>query len=151
MIKASHFRLNDAPAGMTIKDVGYLNASECILVVSQVATGFPGISVTVEKKILNTWQDLTSNKLANAGAGDPLSGTAISVFSGSGAIHIRCDRPETLPGQVEVLNIAGQLVGIFRLEKIPENIVDIHLVPGIYFIKLKTGPNPQVHRLVITR
>jgi hypothetical protein len=151
MLKTGHFHLNGAPAGMTVKAVEYLNASECLLVVSQAATGIPGLSVTVEKQILNTWQDLTSNKLSSAGSGDLLPEAGISVFYGSGAIHIRCDRPETLPDQVEVLNIAGQSAGIFRLEKITENIVDVTLVPGMYLIKLKTASAPQIRRLVITR
>jgi hypothetical protein len=151
MLKTGHFHLNDAPAGMIIKAVEYLNASECMLVVSQDATGFPGISVTVEKKIINTWADLTSHKLASAGTGSQFPEGRISLFYSSGAIHIRCDQPEILPGQAEILNVAGQSSGSFRIEKITENVIDIHLVPGIYFIAMKTGPKPQIHKLVITR
>lgn len=151
MIEKGHFRLNDAPQGMTISSVEYLNPSECTLVVSQAATGFPDISVTMDEKILNTWQDLTSNKLSSAATGEQLPATRISLFGNAGSIHIRCDRPERLPDQVEILNIAGQKAGIFELEKRSENILYIHIAPGLYFIRLNTKPSPQIHKVVITR
>jgi hypothetical protein len=150
-ISKSHFRLNDAPEGMVITAVEYLNPSECILQTSQTVAGFPDISLTVEKKILNTWQDITSHKLASAGTGGLLSDPEISVFGRNGTIHIRCDRPERLPDQVEVLNMTGQVLAVFNLEKVRENIVNPRLASGIYIIRINTEPNPQIHRQVITR
>jgi hypothetical protein len=120
------------------------------MTVSSDVTGFPGISVTASSKALNTFQDLTSNKLESAGLTNATDIVPqITVFDENKHIHIRCEQPEMLPPHVEILNIAGQRLGLFEIDKTEENIVPHHLRPGFYFIAISTGNQPQVLRFVV--
>ncbi len=145
-----NFTLNDAPAGMYIQSVEYHNASECLLIVSSDLTGLSNISITLSEKTINTYQDLTSNKLSSIGFGDNLVLTPeIKVFEANNQIHIRCNRPELLPEQFEILNVAGQNLGISKIDKIPENSISHHLPPGFYFIVFNLQNKHEVHRIAV--
>lgn len=150
VLKKNDFLLNNAPGGMTIQGVEFRNASECVLTVSADVTGNSGISVTISEKIINTWEDLTSNKLESAGFGDFAATLSdISVFEANQQLHIRCNLPELLPDYAEIVSITGQNLGSIKLEREPENIVSHQLKAGIYFLVVKTRPNPKVARFVV--
>jgi hypothetical protein len=130
--------------------VVYLNASECEVTVSSDLTDLADFSITVSEKIINTFQDLTSNKLSTAGVGDLLALLPIiQVFNANNVIHLRCDQPDMLPPQVEILNISGLRLGTYRVENAPENLLPHNLNSGIYFIVLNTKSSRQVHRVVV--
>ncbi len=63
IMKISDFQLNDAPEGLTIQSVEYLNSSECLLTLSDNVADFHELSVTVSERAFNSWQDLRSNVL----------------------------------------------------------------------------------------
>ncbi len=152
VFKNSDFRLNDAPSGMNIQSIEYHSASECILTVSADITAFPDISVTANGKILNTFHDLTSNKLRSAGINAATAQLPqIKVFDADEQIHIRCDEEELLPGYIEILNVAGQSLGLYKIEKVPENIIPHHLQPGLYFISIPMGGRKRMYRIVIMK
>jgi hypothetical protein len=94
--------------------------------------GYPDFSVTIDKKALNTYDDLTSNKLSAAGIEDLTEKVDISVFQVNREVHIRSTDPEQLPPVVEILNLTGQKHGIYPLEKIRENIITPFLAEGLY-------------------
>jgi hypothetical protein len=149
-LKAGYFHLNDAPADLRIMNVQYVNASESILNLTADAAGHPGISVTVEKKILNTWHDITSNKLSATGTGEDLAEVGIRVFAGEGQITIQCNHPEMLPKKVEILTITGQRVGEHRLEPLTSNHLQADLTPGVYFLVFHDEGQAFVQRVLIT-
>jgi len=145
-----NFQLNDAPGGMYIQHVEYLNAAECMMTVSSDVSGIADISVTVSGKILNTLQNLTSNKLVPTGFGDPsVQLSEIKVFEAYNQIHIRCSQPGLLPEHIEILNVTGQSIGIYKIAKNPENTITHHLQPGIYFIVFNTERKPEIHRIQV--
>ncbi len=150
ILEKENFRLNDAPGGIYIQSVQYQNASGCLITVSSDLAGLSNISVTVSEKSINTFEDLTSNKLSSAGSGFPsVQLTEINIFNANDQINIRCNKPESLPDHIEIINVTGQSLGIYKIEKVPENRISHHLVSGIYFILIQTGGKPQVHRLAI--
>jgi hypothetical protein len=150
IMKLNDFELNSAPDGLTLQSVEYLNSSECLLTLSDNVADFHELSVTVSEKAFNTWHDLTSNKLGYTGLNEPLAQiTKIKVFAADNQIHIRCNQPELLPENVEILNVTGQHSGRFRLENIANNTISHHLNPGIYFIVFQLENKPQVHRVVV--
>lgn len=147
-----NFRLNDAPGGMYIQSVAYLNTSECVLTLSSDIVDLSDISVTVSEKVINTFQDLTSNKLLSAGVNDPLVlSPEIKVFEAYNQIHIQCSQPELLPGKMEIFSIAGQDLGTYKIDKQSENIISHNLKPGMYLIVFNIRGKPQVHRITIVR
>ncbi len=150
VLKNNDFRLNDAPGGLYIQAVEYLNASECILTLSSDVSTSPGISVTVSEKAINTWEDITSNKLESAGFGDFTATLPdISVFEANQQLHIRCNQPAFLPEYADIVSITGQNLGSVKLERQPENIVSHQLKAGIYFLVIKTTPKLKVARFVV--
>jgi hypothetical protein len=150
ILKIADFTLNNAPGGMQIQNVEYHNASECIITVSSDLAGLSDLSVTVSEKEINTFNDLTSNKLSSAGIGNPtVMLPEINVFSANQQIVIRCHQPELLPAYVDILSVAGQSVGKYNIEKIPENTISHHLAPGIYFLVFKIEGQPRVQRIVV--
>ncbi len=150
VLKNSDFKLNDAPGGLYIQSVEYLSASECILTVSSDVASSPGISVTISEKAINTWADVSSNKLESAGFGDSPSALAeINVFATDNQIILRCSQPEILPEFAEIVSITGQRIGSFRLGKNPENTFNHHLKPGVYLVVLNIKFKPGVHRIVV--
>lgn len=152
LLKKGDFMLNDAPGGMTIQSVEYRNASECVLTVSAEVNGNPGISVTISEKIINTWEDLTSNKLETSGFGDFVATLPeITIFEANQQLHILCNLPEFLPDYAEIVSITGQNLGSFKLAKQPENIVPHQLKAGIYFMVIKTNPKATVARFVVVK
>ncbi|MFH1119940.1 MAG: CotH kinase family protein [Bacteroidota bacterium] len=150
VLEAGDFSLNNEPGGLYVQGVEYLNSSECILTVSADIGGSPDISVTLSERAINTWQNLTSNKLGSAGMGEsPASLVKIIVFAANNVVHIRCDQPDSLPDYAEIMHITGQNLGSIKLEKQSENTAGLKLDPGIYFAVVKIGVRPQVHRFVV--
>lgn len=152
ILRNEEFHLNDAPEGIYIQNVEYLSATECMLTVSNDISSYPDISVTLSEKAINTWHDLNSNKLSTAGNGDLQNQSVeITVYESNNQIHIRCNMPELLPTNMHIVNMTGQNLGTYKLEKNSENIINHNLTPGIYFIVINTVVKPQVHRLIVLR
>lgn len=152
VLKNADFRLNNAPGGLYIQSVEYLNSKQCILNLTGDATANPAISVTVTDKAINTWEDITSNKLETAGLGDTESSVPeIFVYEADNQIYIRCNQPELLPETVEILNITGQVAGKFPLDYNSTVIVSHNLPAGLYFAVFNTKQRPQVCRFVVTK
>lgn len=150
ILKTAYFTLNNAPTGMQILSIEYLNASECIITVSSDLTGLSDLSVTVSEKCINTYNDLISNKLSSAGIANPsVIMPEINLYSTNQQLVISCHQPELLPAYIEIVNVTGQSIEKHTIEKVPENTVLHHLAPGIYFIIFRMQGQPQVHRIVV--
>lgn len=143
-LKKEYFGLNNAPLDMTIQTVEYKNSSECILTLSDVVIEMPKLSVTVSELAINTWEDITSNKLESAGFSDKQDYPLISVFADGQEIHIRSQQPELLSEQMEILNINGQTLATYKLKKQSENIFSHQLKPGMYLIIFSFSTRQQV-------
>jgi hypothetical protein len=109
--------------------------------------GYPDFSVTIDKKALNTYDDLMSNKLAAAGSEDLTKDTDIRVFRVRGEVHIQCTDPGKLPPVVGILNVTGQAVGTFPLEKIRENIITPSLSDGLYFFLFRMNSGNLIKKV----
>ena len=150
-LQKDYFRINNAPEGIHIESVTYKNRSECQLNLTVNVSGFPEISVTVSEEAINYWQDITSSTLESAGFGDSQATLPeISLFEKNHRLHIRCNQPEWLPAQAEIINLAGQRIMTFQLEKKMENILPHQLNPGIYLLVIKAVNGPLVLKFPVT-
>lgn len=142
ILKKDHFTLNNAP-GINILNVFYLGASECQLTLDGNAASYENLSVTINEKEINYWLDITSSPLSAAGTDDPPPvQPVISLFEENHRLHIRCNEPELLPEEAEIINMAGQNTGSFNLEKKTENIIPHSWNPGLYLLVLKINNAP---------
>jgi len=73
----------------------------------------------------------------------------ISIYDANSRLHIRCDRPELLPEQAVVINLAGQKLQAVKLENVFENIVRHSLVPGLYLFCIISEAGPQAVKFVV--
>jgi hypothetical protein len=138
-LKAEHFILNNAPPGMSVQNVAYQYLNQCQLTLNANATGYPDISVTVSEKTTDYWEDITSSPLSAEGLNDPVKNhPVISLFEENQRLHILCDKPEQLPREAEIINMAGQNIVIFQIEQKTDNILPHNLSPGIYLVVLRT-------------
>lgn len=152
LLNATHFLLNNAPSGVSLQSVEYLNASSCILTVTGDISEATQLSVTVYEEAINTWEDITSNKLETAGFGQPASGLPpITLFESNKQIHIGCVKPELLPEYVDIFSISGQSMGSYRLENTKENILTHQLKPGIYLMNFNSSLGSKVLRFVVLK
>jgi hypothetical protein len=149
-MKKGHFQLNNAPGGINIDSVTYNSASVCQLNLSDDPSGFPEITVTISEKAINYWEDITSSPLAAAGLPDSHTTLPdISLFEENHRLHIRCNQPERLPGQAEIISLAGQKLATFKLEKKSENILPHQLKPGFYVLLINTGSKPVALKFTV--
>jgi len=149
VLKKGHFRINDAPAGIEILEVLYKSPSECDLVLSGDISSIPELSITVDKKILNTWEDLTSNRLATAGTHDPLAGDGIQVYFAEGMIHLRSMEPGRLPDDAILYDVSGRALRNYRLEDVTENLLPAPDSPGVVFLQLTIQGQKKMFKVLI--
>jgi hypothetical protein len=150
VLKKKYFQLNYAPQGITIEDVEYLKPWECLLTLSENVSEYGELSVTVKDEIINTWKDLTSNKLATAVKPDDEAGVPeIKVFTADKQIHIRCSDPELLPPYAVITSASGQVMGRYSLSSETDNIISGQFAAGIYFVTLSGKGKPQTFKVVV--
>jgi hypothetical protein len=150
VLKKDHFQLNNAPAGVEIESVFYLSASSCQLLLTGDASGAQAMTVTISEKEINFWQDITSSPLSAQGVGDSKADLpGISIYEENHRLHIRCDQPEILDDQAEIINLAGQCLMTFKLENKSENIISLCLSPGIYLLIIKNADSPKVFKFSV--
>ena len=150
VLKKKHFRLNDAPAGLSIEEVEYLKPWECLITLSEVVATDGELSVTVNDEVINTWHDLTSNKLATAGnPGQEAYIPEIKVYFADNLLHIHCSDPDMLPLYAVITSSTGQLTGRYNLQAASENTISGQFAPGLYFVTLSGKGKPLTYKVVV--
>ena len=147
ILKKGHFTLNDAPSSLSIEDVTFISATTCLLTLSGEVSSYPELSVTVDKKIINTWDDVTSNKLATASSPEAYAHHLTEVFVSNGIIRLNCFEPKLLPQFADLYSVTGQLLRKYELQQQSENLLEAPGIPGIYILKL--GGLQQTHSFKI--
>jgi len=149
ILKTGNFGLNDAPFGIVIQEVEYNSPSECRLILSADVSPYPDISVTVDKKVLNTWEDLTSNKLASAGFLNDTRQPAIQVYASGGMIRLHCSDPALLPEEAEIIAVTGMKVLAAKLSPVSENVLPCPETPGVYLVNLSIQCIPRIFKVPV--
>lgn len=151
VLNTDYFSLNNAPDGLSIEEIEYVNPSECLITLSDDISQFPEISVSISGKIVNTLQDLTSATLESSGFNEQLKNLNISVISVNGNLIIRSNRPDLLPESAEILSVSGQILRAVRLNKTEENTVSDNFKPGVYLLKLKGKADCRTIKFLVTQ
>ncbi len=104
ILKKNHFTLNGVPPEVSIDTVIYLSASQATIFLDGELNGPVPLSVTMKAKILNSFDDLTTNELL-VGVG-PASNAIpnIVLFTSQNTIHLECNYPERLGDHFDVFN-----------------------------------------------
>ena len=148
ILRKEDFVLNDAP-GLSVVSAYLLNASECLLTISADISNMPEISVTINEHAINTWNNLTSNKLQSASVTGRQADVVSGVFVKGNVLHIRSARPQELPRKADICSITGQLISEVLLETQAENILQLNVSPGLYFLVFNTKNGRQTIRFQV--
>jgi hypothetical protein len=148
VLRKEDFMLNDAP-GLSVISAYRLNASECLLTISADISNMPGISVTIGENAINTWNDLTSNKLQSASVSGRQPEVVSTVFVTGKVLYIRSARPEELPESAAIFSLTGQKISEVSLERQAENTLKLDVASGLYFLVIKTDTGPQTIRFQV--
>lgn len=151
ILKKKYFTLNNAPPDLSIDTVIFINASQATIQLSGNINGPIEVSVTMEAKILNSFNDLTTNNLS-VGVGQALYNEAnINLFVSQNRIQIVCNQPELLGDKMEIFNLSGQRIIISKIEKVQLNSIGINMVSGIYICRFQYDRKMQTRRVVYVK
>jgi len=154
ILKKKYFTLNCSQEAIFIDTVYYISASEAKV---QLINGYPDrgvsadLSVTISKSILNGFEDLTTNSLALNASSIQMDETNvhIDIFARGQTFVIRCNRPALLPQNVELVNTAGQIVGVYAIADSFVNEIETQLPDGVYYIRLITQGKAISKQIII--
>jgi len=150
VLKNKYFTLNDGSTGLEIDAVLFINASQATILLSGALIEPLELSVTIESKVLNSFEDLTTN-LVIVGLGDnPEIVPPIKLFTSPGIIHLECVYPEYLGDKFEIFSLSGQGLKILELEQISLNHFPLNLNPGLYLCRYTYNNIMYTNRIVFT-
>ena len=145
-----YFTLNNAPSGMAIESVSYVNASQAIVNLSGDIIGNEQLSITIHSKVLNGYTNITTNEWALGNDFTPYVKPEVLVYTDQNSIHIRCRHPELLGDHMYIYNLWGQRVKTNSLDKTSLNRTEAFLKPGIYLCSFVFDGKLQSHRIVFS-
>jgi hypothetical protein len=135
LLKKKYFTLNNAPASLDIDTVIFETASLAKIYLEGSINNPVDISVTIDKKVINSFEDLTSNEVSiYVGLQTGLL-SQLELFADGQSIFIKCDQPGLLGDNVEIFNMSGQRISRIKLNHAVMNRVILNVKPGIYLCK----------------
>lgn len=150
-LKKEDFILNNAPPGLNIESVSYLNASRVLVKLSGNAGNNNEVSVTIKEEILNGFTDLTTNELALDDGFTFFARPELILYTTQYSIHIKCESPELLGSEIEIFNLSGQRIQQSKIEQVYLNTINVNLIPGIYFCRFQFDDKIQSRKVVFVR
>jgi len=138
------FQLNCESTDFSISNVEINSASEATVYITA-ASASPDLSqefsITIDKSLLNSFADLTSNTLTfdptvNIGSDKQLRD--LKIYSYQDGIHVKYLNQNLLPAQLRVINTFGQTVETKMLRNQGESIVKANVSNGIYLVQIVT-------------
>lgn len=151
ILKKKYFTLNDAPAGLEIDTVIYQNASQAKVILSGSINNPTEVSLTMQDKILNSFEDVTSNDLIVSASFDMESKSKIKIFTVQNTIYLECGQPELLGDKLEIFNLSGQQIQASNIERTHMNGIAVDLPKGIYLCSYVFDGKRQSRRVVFVR
>ncbi len=151
ILENDYFSLNNAPTGLFIESITYLNASQAKIKLSGNTDGANEVSVTIRSEILNGYTDLTTNELALSDGFTLFEKPEVVLYTSQNTLHIKCGFPELLGRRVEVFNLSGQLIKSSHIEKQQINSIEVNSNPGIYVCRFQFNGKIQTRQLVFMR
>jgi len=145
-----HFKWADNAVGPEIDTVLYQSASQAQVVLkTSVYNAVVSLALKVDKDVLNSFSNLTSNLLAinNLENADFCGHT--EAFYLDGSLNLRTQSPESMDPILILFNILGQKVGTYQLEKAQIQTIPVQLPAGHYLLRLHFNQFPVTIKLIV--
>ena len=151
ILENEYFLLNNAPNGMKIESVTYINASRATIYLSGNTDNSNEVSVTVKAEILNSYDDITTNELSLDAIFTLFERPQVVLYSTQNTLHLKCSNPELLGNKVDIFNLAGQKIITAKIEKIPLNHIDVNIKRGMYLCRFLIDDKLQTRQIVFVK
>jgi len=115
-LKKDHFILNNAPPELIIDTVIYINASQANVIFEGELSMTLDISITLKSKILNSFEDLTSNTLTVDITSNEIKLQNPILYTTSNTIKLKCFHPELLGKTLEIFNLTGKKINTYSIQ-----------------------------------
>ncbi len=149
ILKKKYFDLNNAPPGVEIDTVIWINATDATIKLIGNISGNTTLSVTLDKKLINTFQEITSNTLGTSGIKPTIENPPeIKVYTTNNVLKIDCTEPQLLGRTVGIFNLTGQQVAVYQISPQNENSINLNLKAGIYLVRIFYDNKPQTQRII---
>ncbi len=149
ILKNKYFDLNSAPPGLEVDTVIYENASQAMIHLKGNPATPSIVSITINKKVINSFDDLTSNDVPIGVGISQMSNPKINLYASAQSIKMFCDQPELLGDRLEIFNLSGQKLANYALHQLHLNQFGTSLKPGIYLCKFSYAGKLDVQRVVV--
>ncbi len=146
-----YFTLNNAPPGLTIESLIYINASQAKIILSGNVDGAGEVSITMKAEILNGFTDLTTNELSLGNGFTAFVKPNTVLYISQNTIYLKCTHPELLGDKVEVLALSGQRIMTSKIEQTPLNSIGVNMLPGMYLCRYQFDGKMQTRRVVFIK
>jgi hypothetical protein len=148
ILKVSDFTLNDAPNGVYIQSVAYKAANRCELTLSSDLINAHDLSVTVTEKVINSYNDIVSNKIGYTGI-ESTERETVRITVNSGLITLHNDHSAFYPETAEIFSLTGQRIQQYTLNEENEITLSQPLKAGIYILVLRSGETFHSQKIVV--
>ncbi len=149
ILKNKYFVINNAPAGLEIDTVIYQNASQAKVYLKGLDSGSATISITIQAKVINTFNHLTTSE-SSIGLGIPnAQKTAVKVYTHDNIITVVNSRDDLAATMLEIINLTGQVVAQYQIPKQKIQRIHTRIPSGVYLCRLNMGKTLLTKRIVI--
>jgi len=148
ILKNKYFSLNNAPSGIEIDSVHYWSASSAKIYLSEAPKNDIEISLTIDAKVINTWDNLTTNAVwLPVGERELHDNISLHVFHNT--IYLSCNNPLLLGKNLDFFNINGQRVSTVHIQSSAMNSFSLQLKNGIYICRFFYDEKWQTQRILL--
>jgi hypothetical protein len=148
ILKKKYFTLNNAPPGLIIDTAIFLNASQATLFLSGNVNSPVEVSLTIDNKVLNSFDDLTTSQLTVGLGFTPAVEPKVVLSATQSTIYLQCSHPKLLGDKMEVFSLSGQHIKSSKIEQTQLNSFDVNILPGIYLCRYWYNGIMQTQRVV---
>ncbi|MCB0806966.1 MAG: CotH kinase family protein [Bacteroidales bacterium] len=150
VLKNKYFQLNNASAGIDLDTVIHENASSAKLILKGTPSSIENISVTIDKKVINSFHDLSSNQITINLAQTNEVSEQIKLFYHNHTLHLKCTQPEELGPAVKLIDLSGRTIFSHELNKTFENDIRINMLNGMYLCTFKYADQTITKKVIIS-
>lgn len=151
VLKKKYFTLNNEPPGVDIDTVKFINATQANIVLTGNINNPVEISVTIDDIVLNSFDDLTTSQLTVGLGLTSVVEPKIVLSVSQNRIFVECSHANLLGDKLEMFNLSGQQIAVYRIEQTPMNSFEVNLLPGIYLCRFWFNGKMQSQRVVFTK
>ncbi|MFA9389480.1 MAG: CotH kinase family protein [Prolixibacteraceae bacterium] len=151
VLKITDFMISGLPSNLNIERIEYINASEAL--VHFALNGYNihdlnGVSISINKNILNGFESIKSNEIDLTETGIALlDRNSVKIYTRGKHLIIECDQAQQLPKQVVILNLMGQKTGSYPISNQTINDLYLPLSSNFYLVRLLVNNSPLIQKI----